>query len=119
MHRVSSSKIFKERRADPRRTTLRNYRVEIKLIGEPIYQFRVTNVSLKGAGLFVKEDSDFLKLISIDQVVEADFISPDGTDPNGKYKAEIRHVTEPNNGKHEGHCLVGLSILEKIEQIEE
>jgi len=119
MRTDSKDKISKGKRAEPRRAQLRNYRVEIKLIGEPIYQFRVTDVSLDGAGLLVKEDSDFLKLIGIDQIVEADFISPDGTDPNGKYHAEIRHITKPGKGKNEGHCLLGLSILEKIEHPEE
>jgi hypothetical protein len=110
--------MFKERRADPRRITLRNYRVEIKLIGEPIYQFRVTDVSSNGAGILVKEDSVFLSLIEVGQTVDTEFISPEGTDPNGDYKAEIKHITKPDNGINEGHCLVGLSILEKIENLE-
>jgi hypothetical protein len=119
MHKVSKSKMLKERRTDPRRTTLRNYRIEIKLIGEPIYQFRVKDVSSKGAGLLVKDDSGFLSLIEVGQIVDTEFISPDRTDPNGNYKAEIKHITKPNNGINEGHCLVGLSILEKIEHLEE
>jgi hypothetical protein len=51
---------FKERRAKHRRTVLRNYRVEIKLIGAPIYQFRVRDVSPDGVGILIKEDSKFL-----------------------------------------------------------
>jgi hypothetical protein len=109
---------FKERRAKSRRTVIRNYRVEIKLIGAPIYQFRVLDVSTDGAGILIKEDSKFLNLIEVGQIVDADFISPEGTDPAGNYKAEIRHITEPNEGKHKGHYLVGLSILEKIDQPE-
>ena len=109
----------KERRVDPRRITLRNYRIEIKLIGEPIYQFRVTNVSSNGAGILVKEDSNFLNLIEVGQIVDADFISPDGTQPAGNFRAELIHITRPNNGINEGHLLVGLSILEKIKHSEE
>ena len=109
---------FKERRARSRRTELRNYRVEIKLIGAPIYQFRVQDVSSDGAGILIKENSKFLNLIEVGQIVDADFISPDGTEPTGSYKAEIRHITKPNKGKHKGHYLVGLSILEKIDTFE-
>ena len=109
----------KEKRADPRRTTLRNYRIEIKLIGEPIYQFRVTDVSSNGAGILVKEDSGFLSLIEVGQTVDTEFVSPDGTEPAGNYRTEIRHITKPNNEINEGHCLVGLLILEKIENLEE
>ena len=116
MHMVSEGNISKERRAGQRKTQLRNYRIEIKLIGEPIYQFRVTDVSSHGAGLLVKEDSGFLRLIKVCQIVDTEFISPDGSEPVGNYRAEIIHITKPNSGINEGHCLVGLSILEKIEE---
>ena len=109
---------FKERRARPRRTVLRNYRIEIKLIGAPIYQFRVRDVSSDGAGILIKEDSKFLNLIEVGQIVDTEFISPEGTDPAGNYKAEIRHITKPNEGKHKGHYLVGLKIIEKIDPFE-
>jgi hypothetical protein len=114
--KVNSSK---ERRAKSRRTQLRNYRVEIKLIGEPIYQFRVLDVSTDGAGILIKEDSKFLSMIEVGQIVDADFISPEGTDPTGNYRTEIRHITKPNKGNNKGHFLVGLSILEKLDHFEE
>ena len=119
MQKDSKHKIYKEKRADPRRIQLRNYRIEIKLIGEPIYQFRVTDVSSYGAGLLVKEDSDFLSLVKVGQIVNADFLSPDGTDPKGTYRAEIKHISKPKKGKNGGHCLIGLSISEQIEHFEE
>ena len=119
MYKDSKNKTSKEKRADFRRTQLRNYRIEIKLIGEPIYQFRVTDVSLNGAGILIKEDSDFLDLIKVGQIVDADFISPQGTDPVGNHRVKIKHISKPVKGKNEGHCVVGLSILEKIEPLEE
>jgi hypothetical protein len=118
MHEESKNNVSTERRADLRRIRLRNYRIEIKLLGEPIYQFRVTDVSSTGAGLLVKEDSGFLGLIEVGQIVDTEFISPDGTEPAGNYRAEIIHITKPTNGINEGHCLVGLLILEKIEPAE-
>ncbi len=119
MQKVSESNKIREKRARTRKTNFRNYRVEIKLTGEPIYQFRVTDVSLDGAGLLVKEDSGFLKLIEFDQVVKAEFISPDGAPPNGNYRTEIKHITKSDKGKNEGHCLIGLSILERIDHPQE
>ena len=105
-----------EKRAEPRRTKLRNYRVEIQLIGQPIYQFRVKDVSKKGAGILIKNDSGFLDMIEVGQIVKADFISPDGTEPSGLYKSQIEHLTEGNKAGIKGHLLVGISILEKIDQ---
>ena len=111
----SMDKIANERRFKPRRAKLRNYRIEIKLVDKPIYQFRVTNVTAKGAGLLIKDDSAFLNMIEVGQVVEADFISPEGTVPSGLYKAEIKHITKIDMQEHRGHQLVGLSILKKVD----
>ena len=114
MQKDSPENIAKEKRAEARSAKLRNYRVEIKFVGEPIYQFRVINVTTKGAGLLIKDDSAFLKMIEIGQIVEVDFISPEGSDPSGLYKAEIKHITKLDKQEHRGHLLVGLSILNKV-----
>ena len=113
MQRDSTNNIPKDKRSEPRRAKLRNYRIEIKFIGKPIYQFKVINVTAKGAGLLIKDDSAFLEMIEVGQIVEADFISPDGTVPSGLYKAEIKHITKLDKKENKGHQLVGLSIIEK------
>jgi hypothetical protein len=115
MQMDSKIKIDKERRSEPRRSKLRNYRIEIKFVGQPIYQFRVINVTAKSAGLLIKDNSAFLKLIEVGQIVEADFISPEGTAPSGLYQAEIKHITKHDMQVHRGHHLVGLSILKKMD----
>ena len=115
MQKDSPNTMAKEKRSEPRRAKLRNYRIEIKFVGKPIYQFRVINVTAKGAGLLIKDDSAFLKMIKVGQIVEADFISPEGTDPSGLYKAEIKHITKLDMQEHKGHQLVGLSILKKVD----
>ena len=115
MQKDSPNTIAKEKRSEPRRAKLRNYRIEIKFVGKPIYQFRVINVTAKGAGLLIKDDSAFLKMIKVGQIVETDFISPEGTDPSGLYKAEIKHITKLDMQEHKGHQLVGLSILKKVD----
>jgi hypothetical protein len=107
--------ITKEKRSEPRRAKLRNYRIEIKFVGKPIYQFRVINVTTNGAGLLIKDDSAFLKMIEVGQIVEANFISPEGVAPSGIYKAEIKHITKLDKQEHREHQLVGLSILKKVD----
>ena len=114
MQRDSTYNVAKEKRSEPRRAKLRNYRIEIKFVGRPIYQFRVINVTAKGAGLLIKDGSAFLKMIEIGQIVEADFISPEGMAPSGLYKAKIKHITKLNKQEHKGHHLVGLLILKKL-----
>ena len=113
MKRDSTNNFVKEKRSEHRRAKLRNYRLEIKFVGEPIYQFRVIDVNAKGAGILIKNDSAFLNMIEVGQIVEADFISPKGKAPSGLYKAEIKHITKLDMRQYKGHQLVGLSILKK------
>ena len=109
-------KIQNEKRSKPRRTKLRNYRIEIKLVGHPIYQFRVIDVTTLGAGILIKDNSSFLNSIENGQLIEANFISPQDEEPSGIYSAMIRHITAPNKTVHKGHRLVGISILKKLRQ---
>ncbi len=102
------------KRAEPRSATLRNYRIEIKLEGEPIYQFRVINVSTKGAGILIQDDSAFLNMIEVGQIVDANFISPEGSNPSGMYTAEIKHITKTYKTKRQGQRLIGISMLKDL-----
>jgi hypothetical protein len=115
MLKDTPNNIANEKRSEPRRSKIRNYRIEIKLVAKPIYQFRVINVTAKSAGLLVKDDSAFLSMIEVGQIVEANFISPDGTAPSGLYSAEIKHITKLDQQEYKGHRLVGLSILKKLD----
>ena len=103
---------WEEKRNARRYPRLNNHRIEIKIVGEPIYQFRVTDVSTRGAGLLINNDSAFLKLITVGQELDANFISPQGTEPSGNRKIEIRHVTELNHSRYKGVQLVGVRILD-------
>jgi len=103
-----------EKRTEPRLPKLRNHRVEIKLVGEPIYQFKVKDVSTQGAGLLVHESSNFLNLIEVGQELDVNFISPQGADPNGAYTVEVRHITTKDHSRYKGVRLVGVRILERL-----
>jgi hypothetical protein len=104
----------REKRNAARSPILRNHRAEIKLVGEPIYQFKVADVSDRGAGLVVPETSAFLKLIEVDQVLDVTFLSPRGSKPDGAYKARIRHITALDHSRYKGVLLVGLRLLERL-----
>ena len=109
MNKNFAEKVAKENRTEQRRAELRNHRIEIKFVGEPIYQFRVVNVTSKGAGILIKDDSVFLNMIKKDQIIEVNLLSPQGANPSGVYSAKIRHITSPNKQEFKGHRLVGIS----------
>lgn len=104
-----------EKRGQARAPKLRNHRVEIKLVGEPIYQFKVTDISARGVGLVVNETSRFLKLAKVGQVLDVHFLSPRGTEPRGSYRVEIRHITDTEQGQYKGVRRIGVRLLERLE----
>jgi hypothetical protein len=114
MKKVSTEKIVKEKRSKTRRAKLRDHRIEIMFAGNPIYQFRVIDVTAKGAGILIKDDSAFLNMIEKGQIVDVNFISPQGSNPSGRYSAKIKHITSPDKQEHNGHRLVGISIVKKL-----
>jgi hypothetical protein len=104
------------KRAESRSETTKNYRVEIKLEGEPVYQFGVINISNKGAGILVKDDPAFLNMIELGQIVEVNFISSEVSNLSGMYTAEIKHITKFSREENEGQRLVGISIQKKLDE---
>ena len=104
-----------EKRSIARPANLKNYRIEIKFVGEPIYQFKVINVTTKGAGILIKDDSAFLNMIEVGQIVEVNLLSPQGSNPSGMYKAKIRHITNIEKQEYRGHLLVGISIINELD----
>jgi hypothetical protein len=115
MRKDSPADHSKEKRAETRTDTLRRHRVEIKFVGEPIYQFKVTDVSRQGAGILVNANSRFLKNIKPGQIFDANFISPRGAQPSGMFRTEIKHITDMETGRYKGHKMIGIRILERRE----
>ncbi len=111
MHDEPRDTEWTEKRKAARSTRLQNHRAEIKLVGEPLYQFRVTDVSTEGAGLLITPGSRFLQIIAVGQNLEVNFISPQGIEPSGWYQSEIKHITEMKTGPYKGLKQVGIQIL--------
>ena len=118
MHTNAPGNHNKEKRGEARRAELRNHRVEIKFTGEPIYQFKVTDVSSKGAGVIVNTNSGFLKIIEVGQVIDVNFISPHGTEPSGLHTAQIKHISIADTAPYKGLMQVGIQIMPRLDQDE-
>jgi hypothetical protein len=101
-----------ERRCEPRSTELSNQRAEFKLTYVPVYQFKVRDLSAKGAGIVVKADSNFMKMIQVGQELDVKMIP--GTGSSNYQRSRVAHVTELKEGRYRGHMVVGLSFLSKV-----
>lgn len=103
-----------ERRVEARQDAEGFYSVEIKAAETlPIYQFKLRDVSENGACIFVKEKSELLDFLKIGQIMDMKYYSSDPMNPVQFIKTEIKHITQTDENRHKGHCLIGLKILEK------
>jgi hypothetical protein len=103
-----------ERRVELRTTGLSNHRVELKFTAVPVYQLKVRDLSSTGAGIVVRPDSNFLKMIQPGQEVKVHLLTPgDAALPPGRYRSIIVHTSELKAGRFKGHLVVGISIIGK------
>ena len=108
-----------DRRSRYRSTHLSNPMVEIRFAGGPFYQLKVRDLSNEGAGIVVRSDSNFLKMIQVGQGLNVRLILPmNYQGPSGDYRSRVEHITEIADGPYNGHLVVGISILAGINSTE-
>ena len=94
------------------RIILEQYRsVEFSLTKkDPIFQFRVRDVSPSGMGILINEGSIALKLLKVGQVLDMKYNPETPGHLPENMETEIRHITHVKEGRYKGHSLVGLLI---------
>jgi hypothetical protein len=103
-----------ERRSEIREPAKDDYNTEIKMLGYPVYQVKIADISPTGAGIVVKEDSSLLSLLTAGRVLDVRLHSDEQDnrpDAVGEFKAEVKHISELKEGRYKGHRLVGIQIL--------
>jgi len=101
-----------DNRSEPRTIILDQYRsVEFSVSKtDPVFQFRVRDVSPSGMGILVSTGSKALEYLKAGQAYHMKY-NPE--DPNGlpeELETEIRHITFIEEGRYKGQYLVGLLI---------
>ena len=90
------------------------YSVELSIPDVSLrYQFRIWNLSSRGVCIVVKEDSDLLKHLEVDNILNMKYYPTDSSCPKEHLKTQIKHITKDKQGRFRNHVLVGLFILEK------
>ena len=103
-----------EKRYEPR-TELDQYNsVELSIPDAGlIYRFRIWNLSSRGMCIVVKKDSDLLKHLKVDNILNVKYYPTDSSCRTECLKTQIKHITKDKQGRFRNHVLVGLFILEK------
>jgi len=102
-----------EKRSESRGAPKGFHGASIKLVGVPLYQFKLKDFSENGASILVKEDSTMLDYLEVGQTLNINFSSELESDHNGDFETEIVHITKMDKGRYKGHYLVGVRILDK------
>ena len=78
-----------------------------------VYQFPLRDWSYTGLGILTRQDSKVLDYIREGQIFSITLRRKEDGLSLEVYRVEIRHISDPEQGRHPGHKVVGLSILEK------
>ena len=102
-----------ELRSDIREAAAQGGSIEFKPSeNSMIYQFSLRDLSAKGLGIIVRNDSASLNHLAVGQVLSLTLHQSDGNISKDRFQAEIRHISEPEDGQHPNHKIVGLRIID-------
>ena len=106
-----------DRRTELRETLEPFYSVELAIEGSCArYQFKLRNISAKGLCIVVREDSAVLEKLDVGDVFHVKLYQDSDPQTVKNASAQIRHITEQNEGRYQGHYLVGLVFDASLEQ---
>ena len=103
----------KNLRGESRTQSLEGGSVEfIPGANEITHHFKLKDFSSKGIGILVRKDSRVLKHLKIGDVISMKFHPDLASRVPEIHQTQIKHISEPEAGKHEGHMVVGFLILD-------
>lgn len=101
-------------RSETRNPVDRFHSLELSIEGiDPVYQFKLWNISSSGMCILVREDSAIIGHIKQGDVFQAKYYPAEALEAAQLLKTEVKHITKDDEGRFRGHYKVGLAILEK------
>ncbi len=108
---------MKDLRVEIRKAASQGASIEFKPSKDSMtYHFKLRYFSSNGLGILAKKDSDIFNHIKVGDVFTMNFHKGDATPAPDLIRVEIMHISEPAKGKPEHHLIIGLSILEPVEE---
>ena len=100
-----------EKRSEVRYKAKRCYHAEIRLVGVPVYEVKLKDLSSKGSCILIKEDSLLINHLKTGQNVKVQYYLEDRNKPGKIFEATVKYIRMVMEGQYKGHYLVGLEIL--------
>ena len=100
-----------ERRSENRQGAKDCYRAELRMVGVPVYEVRLKDLSSKGACILFNEGSSLMNHLHIGKTLKIKYFFEDRSKPSETFQAEVKHITEVKEGRFRGYFSAGLSAL--------
>ena len=101
-----------EKRSEPRNILDQYCSVEFSVSSrEPVYLFKIKDVSSLGIGILVKENSAVLKHLNVGDVLDMKYNPAESLYLPEYIRTEIKHITKLDYSPYREHYLVGLLLL--------
>jgi hypothetical protein len=109
---VNNNNDFVEKKFETSHILDKYYSVQFSLdSNDPVYMFKLRDISCKGLCILVKENSDVLKHLKVNETLSMEYNSLESQAFNKFLKTRISDISKKNNGDFAGHYLIGLSII--------
>ena len=100
-----------DRRSEIRESAKDCYSAEIRIIGVPVHEVKLKDLSSNGAAFLFKDNSSLLNHLQIGQDLKIKYFMENRSKTSEMLQAKVRHITEVADGQFKGYYLAGLSIL--------
>ena len=105
-----------ERRSEIRQAVKDSYRAELRIVGGPIYEVRLKDLSSEGACILFNDNSSLINHLQIGQTLMIKYFFEDRSKPSETFQAEVKYITVVKEGRFKGHFSVGLLIFGSMNQ---
>ncbi len=99
--------MLKDKRSEIRQNVNRSCHAEIRLVGVPVYEVKMKDLSPKGVSIFVKEDSLLMNHLKTGRTIRIRYFLESRDRPSKMFEATIKHITMVKEGQFKGHYSVG------------
>lgn len=114
MEEKTANNNFTVKQSEPGQILDKYYSVQFSLNDDnPVYMFKLRNISNNGLCILVKEDSAVLKRLKENDTLKMEYNLPESPGSSKFLKTRIREISNKNYGCFTGHSLVGLSIIDE------
>ena len=100
-----------ERRSENRQVAKDCYTAEIRLVGVPVHEVKLKDLSSKGASILFQDNSSLFNHMQIGQDLSVKYFLEDRSKPSEMLQVKVKHITEVKEGRFKGYYSAGLSIL--------